>query len=623
MTAPTTNGREPAATTTTEGLTRSAARRRVWQWAPVAFTAFLVVAAYWVGSSTPFRANQLTLWTLLGILALSLTLTWGKAGILSLGQGAFFGIGGYTYGIVAINFVEHTNETLSAVVVAAIVAAVAASFLGYFMFYGEVSGVYVAIITLATSLVLLTFMGATAGPQWRVGEALIGGYNGMVGVPPITVGWPGWFSHVLTMEQMLAATLVLAALFALWCRYFFLRRPFGRALVGLRENEERSRLLGYDTRANKLAIFAVGGALAGFAGAGYAAWAMFIDPTVFGLQQAALVVIWVLVGGRRSLFGAFVGVVLLQWMSSQLGAGAGSLTPIVLGAVLVLVVLALPRGLVPTLIELVQRIFPALVPPPPVLPDPSPSPTPVSSTRPPSSDALVAKNLTKTFGGLIALSNVNLEFLQRGIHCLIGPNGAGKSTLFNLLVGRLRPSSGSVLLGGQDITKRLIHERARLGIGIKLQVPSIYNTLSVAENLWLAAYRHERNTAKADRRVADLLAWLDLRHMAWNEAGTLGHGQQQRLETGMVLATEPRIVLLDEPTAGMTREETSQTAQLVRQLGQFSVVIVVEHDMTFVRQLNAPVTMLHQGAVFVSGTLDELRENERVLDIYLGRTAHA
>lgn len=603
------------------GVVDNPRRRRLWDLGPIMLAVVLALGAYAFGASTPFRANQVTLWTIFGILALSLTLVWGRGGVFSFGQGALFGIGGYTYGVVSINFLDATNETLSAVLAAAVVAAASAAVLGYFMFYGNVGDVYVAIITLATSLVLLTFMGATAGPQWAIGDALLGGYNGVTGIPPITMGIPGGPSYVLGPSQMMAVTLVLATLVALGAHYG-LRRPFGRVLAGLSDNPERLQLLGYDTRVYQLKIFTIGGAIAGLAGAGYAAWGLFINPAVFGLQQAALVVIWVLVGGRHSIVGAFVGAAVLQWLASRLGAGAGSLTPIILGGVLIGIVLLLPRGLIPSIIGGVQRFIPAMRRPPRPLPISRDNISPVD-TGSGRAGVLATHEVSKVFGGLVAVDDVTLRFPEKGVHCLIGPNGAGKSTLFGLLIGRHTPSSGDVLLDGIEITRRRPDQRVRMGLGIKLQVPSIFPSLSVAENVWLAAYSHERDIGQADQQVADLLQWLELRDQAWQEASTLAHGQQQNLEIGVVLATKPEIILLDEPTAGMTRVETTRIVQLIQRIGESATVIVVEHDMTFVRQLDAPTTLLHQGSIFVSGTLEELRDDERVQDVYLGRAPHA
>jgi branched-chain amino acid transport system permease protein len=550
---------------------------------------------------------------------LSLTLVWGQAGIFSFGQAAFFGLGGYAYGAAAINFITHTGETISAVGVAAAIAAAASALLGYFMFYGKLGDVYVAIVTLATTLVLFTFFSSTASPAYHIGSALLGGYNGMTGVPPI--GYRDSFP--LTSQQFLAVTIIFAAAVAIGLR-LLRRSPFGRIVVAMRENEERTQLLGYDVRRYKLVVFTLGGTIAGIAGAGYAAWGQFMNPAVFGLEQAALVVIWVLIGGRRSLFGAFVGAFLIQWLTTSV-ATSGSLTPFILGGVLIAIVLFLPHGLVPTAFDWVGRFLPTPRQPRTSVAPPGTAPVGgVFAGRPAAEEpVLEAHHLRKSFGGVVALRDVTLVFAPKGLHCLIGPNGAGKSTFFNLLAGRFRPSSGRILLGSQEITRRRPDQRARNGIGIKLQIGSIYGELSCFENIWLAAYAAARESAAASERASALLEWLGLQARAGEPAGILSHGEQQWLEIGMVLAAQPSVVLLDEPTAGMSREETARTAELLTTLGQQLSVIVVEHDMEFVRRLDVPVTVFHQGEIFAQGSLSELRRDERILDIYLGRRERA
>ena len=581
----------------------------------------VVAVALFAGVVPEFQALQLTQWILYGLLALSLTFVWGYAGIFSFGQAAFFGIGGYAYGVAAINLVGRTGETFSAVLVAVAAAALTAAILGYFMFYGKVGDVYVAIITLAFTLVLFTFMSSTAGPQYTIGEAPLGGYNGMIGIPPLSYGLPGGSATPLNVTQMLALVASGAVILALGLRVL-LRRPFGRIVAGLRENELRTQLLGYDVRRYKLIVFVIGGAIAGLAGSGYAMWGLIMTPTIFSLQQAALVVIFVLVGGRTSLLGAFVGAFLLQGLSSVLGGSGGNASPVILGLVLIAIVMVLPQGLVPAASAFVQRFVPRLQPEPPQLPVLAASPErfPVGSGKESAQgEVLEAVDLRKAFGGLAAVDGVSLAFEQKGVHCLIGPNGAGKSTFFNLLVGRYRPTSGRVMFSGEEITRREPHERVRRGLGIKLQVASLYKDLPVFENMWLASYAKTRDANAANTRTSDILGWLDLSPRANDLVGELAHGQQQWLEIGMALATEPATILLDEPTAGMTREETTRTAELVTLLGERASVIVVEHDMEFVRQLNVPVTVFHQGKIFAQGSIDELRRDERVLEIYLGR----
>jgi branched-chain amino acid transport system permease protein len=586
------------------------------------------------GMVAPFQAQAWTQWVIYGLLALSFTFVWGHAGIFSFGQTALFGIGGYAYGVVGINLSAQTGETLTALAAAVAVTAVAAAALGYFIFYGNVGDVYVAIITLAVTLVLLTFMSSTADPSYHIGDALLGGYNGMIGVPPLIL--PG--GRLLDPNEMLAVCVALAA-FVAFGIHLLLRRPFGRILAGLRENELRTQLLGYDVRRYKLLAFVTSGAVAGLAGGLFAAWGTFISPNVFSLQQAAQVAIWVLVGGRRSLLGAFVGVAFVQGASDALGGSGGEITPIVLGALLIAVVLLLPEGILPSLYAAGRRILPVL--PARLVRRDSAVPAGGDSddldrsgdtgrtfdglfggeSRPATS--INAVDLTKRFGGVAALDGASLGVEANSVHCLIGPNGAGKSTFFNLLAGRYRPTSGQVLLGEEPITGRRPDERARRGLGIKLQVPSVYLELTVFENVWLAAYATLHHVAHADARARSVLDWLRLTGKAQEPANALSHGEHQWLEIGMVMASDPKVVLLDEPTAGMTREETLRAVSLIHDLARTATVLVVEHDMEFVRRLGAPVTMFHEGRDFTSGSIEELRADDRVLDIYLGRATHA
>lgn len=570
-----------------------------------------------------FRAYDWTLWVIFGLLAASFAFVWGHAGIFSFGQAAFFGVGAYAYGAAGINLSPATGETLTALLLGTLVAGVAAAMLGYFIFYGNVGDVYVAIITLAVTLVLLTVMSSTANPKYRVGEALLGGYNGMAGIPPIMLG----SGIALDTRQMFVFTVVLAAAVALALN-LVRRRPFGRILAGIRENETRTQLLGYDVRRYKLGAFTVGGLVAGLAGALYAAWGMFVNPSVFTLQQAALVAIWVLVGGRNSLLGAFVGVALVQGLSTTLGGSGGTWTPIVLGSVLILVVLLLPGGVVPSVTRAISRFAPRLTP--------HPLPRSVRDTLQEHQsvalrDVLEARSgrstpkplegqgLVKHFGGVKALNGVDLRVDAGSIRALIGPNGAGKSTCFNLLVGRYAPTAGQVRLGDQDVTRLRPDQRAARGLGIKMQVPSYYGDLTVFENLWLASFPALGSVQESNSQAMRVLRWLGMDTRAALGASALSHGEHQWLEIGMVVAGAPSVMLLDEPTAGMTREETHKTVDMIREMSDFTTVVVVEHDMEFLRDLNAPVTMFHQGLVFAEGSVEELRKDERVLDTYLGR----
>ncbi len=261
---------------------------------------------------------ELTIYMIMAILALSLALIWGYGGILCFGQSAFFGLGAYSYAIAMFNIGESTIPLLLAIVLPAAFAAL----LGYFMFYGRISDVYLGVITLTVTLILFNSVNSTAGPEF----------------------------HYLATAALLATYFGLRLLLA---------SRFGRIIVGIRENERRAELLGYDPRAYKLATFTIGGALAGFAGCLFANWGNFVSPTIFGLAQSAQIIIWVIVGGRGTLIGPIVGCIGIQWLNTALGANQPSGSdflpkllanvPLILGIILVAFVLLVPKGLVPTL----------------------------------------------------------------------------------------------------------------------------------------------------------------------------------------------------------------------------------------------------------------------------------
>ncbi|WP_332900358.1 ABC transporter ATP-binding protein [Haladaptatus sp. CMSO5] len=232
---------------------------------------------------------------------------------------------------------------------------------------------------------------------------------------------------------------------------------------------------------------------------------------------------------------------------------------------------------------------------------------------------LETKGLTKRFGGLTAVDDVDCNIPYGEIRCLIGPNGAGKSTFFKMLAGRLQPSNGHIIYQGDDITDLEPHERARRGVSIKFQDVSVYPNLSVRENLRIPVQRyHDGSSIRSE--VEDLVALVRLEGNEDVLVDNLSHGQQQWLEIAMATAIEPQLLLLDEPTAGMTIEETEETGDLIQTLAdQGMTVVVVEHDINFVRQIAEVVTVLHNGQVFAEGTVSEIESNEEVQRIYLGQ----
>ncbi len=233
---------------------------------------------------------------------------------------------------------------------------------------------------------------------------------------------------------------------------------------------------------------------------------------------------------------------------------------------------------------------------------------------------LEAKNVTVRFGGVTAVNNVSLTLREAELRCLIGPNGAGKSTLFKTLTGQLNPTEGHIKLRGQEITGFLPNRIARLGVGIKTQIPNVFSGLTVHENIYVAA-RRGRTPAAAKQMVEKTLARVRLERVAKRIVGQLAHGQRQWVEIATVLAQEPDLILLDEPAAGMTHDEVLRTAELIKEINLAQALVVVEHDMQFIRMIATTVTVFNQGKVLMEDSVEAVLADQRVRDVYIGKAA--
>jgi urea transport system permease protein len=320
----------------------------------VGFAILLGVAIampFMIGRYALLNLNSFMLMT---FLAMGLALLWGFGGILSLGQSAFLGLGGYAYGIIAINLAGTAGQTGFALVGALVCVVLFSFVLSWIIFYGRVRGVYVAIIMLVVTLLIETFLNQTAGPQWTVGAASLGGNNGLgrfsgaiQELPSLSIGF-GDASLVLAgpSRAFYYITLALIVIVYLALRMLVNSR-FGVALTAVREDPDRAETLGYDVRLLQAVAFAIGAALAGLSGVLYVSWGNFITPSVFGVASNILPVIWVAVAGRRSLAAALLGAIALQWGSQTL-ALQGEYALVIQGALLVVAVLLLPEGLIST-----------------------------------------------------------------------------------------------------------------------------------------------------------------------------------------------------------------------------------------------------------------------------------
>ena len=283
---------------------------------------------------------QVTLYVILAILALSLAFIWGYGGILCFGHSVFFGLGAYAYAVSVINIGESSLPFLIAMILPALFAAA----LGYFMFYARISDVYVGVITLTVTLIFYHVVNSTAGPQYQIGEALLGGFNGMPNVPSLNI--PFQPDNTLVPESMftLCAAVLLIVYFGL---HALLRTRFGRVLVAVRENEQRVEFLGYDSRLHKLIAFSIGGAIAGLAGCLFTAWGNFVSPTSFSVVQSAQIIIWLMVGGSGTLLGPVIGAMAMSWLTVKIGTQQLVNANVVLGGILLIFVLLVPKGIAP------------------------------------------------------------------------------------------------------------------------------------------------------------------------------------------------------------------------------------------------------------------------------------
>jgi ABC-type branched-subunit amino acid transport system permease subunit len=327
-------------------------RRHLLRDLPLLAVAFVLVVVVF-----PFFVSQIvlidmTIFAAMATLALSMALVWGYGGILSFGQSAFFGLGGYAYAIGVLNLGESTLPILFGILLPVAFALI----LGYFMFYGRIGDIYLGVITLVVSLILYQLLSSTSGSNYRIGIAPLGGYDGLPALPPIN--FPGNPDLPLdyTDTYRLATGVLIAAYFGL---RLLLTSHFGKTVVAIKENERRMEFLGYDVRARKLVVFAIAAGIAGLAGVLFANWGSFISPNVFSVAFTAQIIMWIMIGGLGTLVGPVIGSIAVQSLVTWLGAQKLADTNIVLGFLFIVFVMFVPKGLVPALRDLSIRLVKA------------------------------------------------------------------------------------------------------------------------------------------------------------------------------------------------------------------------------------------------------------------------
>ena len=550
-----------------------------------------------------FWAYQLGLYALYAAAAVGVGLCWGHAGFLPLGQALFFGLAAYLSGLTFIAFTDLPIVAVLAMPVFAVVSALLAYVIGVLVFRrrGE-SGPYFSMITLALSL--LAFQIATS---WN---SVTGGFNGLKGIP----GLPGLndFSDVYYVS---AALLLIVLAIAGW----LYNAPVGVLWRALAQNERRLQLFGFDTNQLKAFAFGTSGLMAGIGGVIYAPQQGIVTPQAVGFGLSADLVIWTAVGGRGGLLGPVIGTLLVGSLTAQL-RDTLPFWEVLMAGFFIVIVLAFPKG-VAGLAEPLARFLksrrkrPAIAAPRHL------------SHNPPA--RLILNSVGVRAGEVTILDRLSLDFEPTGIFCVIGPNGAGKTSMFNAVSGELATVAGSIDLGDTAVGGLTPHRVTRLGVARKLQIPSVFQGLSIADNLAVAlwsgrATKLQLLDPRLRRWTSPMLEDLQKRYpflaSVERKAAELSHGEQQILELAMALLAEPRVLLLDEPCAGLSPEETAAVIGIVRwaatRLG--GAIIVIEHDMSLVKELAEVVYVLHNGTLLAKGSVAAIQADPAVRAVYVG-----
>ena len=567
-----------------------------------ALVAALAVLPQLVGE---FWAYTLALYFLYAIAAMGIGLCWGQAGILPLGQAMFFGLAAYLSGLSLIHFGD-SWLLLVLLPAAALAPGLLAYGIGLLVFRGRtLTGPFFAMITLA--LTLLAFQIANS---WN---DVTGGFNGLKNIP----GLPG-LSDFTDLYYVSAAALAVCVLGMAWLR----RAPAGVLWRAVAQNEQRVRFCGFAVQNVKAVVFGISGVLAGIGGALYAPQQNLVTPQLCGFILSADLVIWAAVGGRATLYGPVVGAVLIGILTADLRDEI-SWWEVVLAAIFIVVVLYFRQGLMGFVEPRFERLWRR-----PAARDLGGPPRPPG----PADTGFALDDVRVRMGQVRILEGLDLAIDRPGIYCLIGPNGAGKTSCFNAMTGELPVRGGHVRIFGRERTGATADLLSRIGVGRKFQAPSLFPDLTVAENFNIGLWGGRARLAdlvgmRGHRWSSAILGEAQARFPFLAEedrrAGDLSHGQRQILELVMVLIAEPRLILLDEPSAGLSRAETREVIEAIRWVGERldACTVIVEHDMTFVRELADRVFVLHQGRLLASGTVAEIQADERVRAVYVGAAA--
>jgi len=582
-------------------------------WTAVIVLAILLVGLFPVLSDDLYYQNMVILSMVFAIGAVGLNVITGYAGYISLGQGAFIGLGAYTLGICVTDI---GGSPWVWVPVAGVLAGAVAALLGVVAMRAR--GHAFVILTIA-----FLFLLQLLATNW---DELTNGTGGIT--PPLPTwsveyqNWPFYYS--------LMAVLAVSLLMSWWIR----RTKFGMGLISIREDEDKAATVGVSTPTYKILAFAASAVFVGMAGAIYGYYVAFIDPLgMFNILLSVQIILSLLLGGRATLWGPVLGAFIIEWLNetSNNEFGGGNARLLIFGGLLALVVLFLPQGIIPTAnrwierwrtrgkaglagerltgIDLRERAAPAPAAPP-------------AGAKP----LLEVKGLEKRFGGVRAVDGASFAVPEGSITALIGPNGSGKTTVFNLIGGTMAPQAGEVWFDGQRIDRKPPWQRAHLGLGRTFQITRLFREMTVLENVvaplrgfHLGLLGADAVSGREARRAEELLDFVGMRKYRDVRASALSYGQQKLVELAQILMLDPKLIMLDEPAGGINPTLIARIGEMIRELnGRGKTFLIVEHNMPFVLGLCSPVLVLARGQTIASGSADEVQRDPKVLDAYLG-----
>ena len=550
-----------------------------------------------------FSLNVLTRSMIYAMLAITVDLLWGYTGVLTFGQAAFFGIGAYATAMVLTHLGSSPAFFALALVVAILVPLIFGLAVGWLSFYHGSTPLYATVISLVVPIVVTQMV--FSGGVWT------GSSSGLVGYETLPLGLAGYF-------RLTGVCLAIFAVLAI----VFVRSDAGRLLAAVRDNEARVAYLGMNPARLKIALTAVLAGVCGLAGFLFANASGVVAPENTGFVFGTELVVWTALGGRGTIVGPLFGAIGIDYLSANLSGDLPFLWQLIIGGLFVVMIILLPGGLA----SLVTRFLKV-----------GGGETKLSATpmrpfdkRADDASLLSIRKLGKSYGALSVLKGIDLEIRAGELVSLVGPNGAGKTTLMRCLSDGREQVEGEVHILGRNIAGCTPQDIVALGVGRKFQVASIFDSMSIGECLKMARFSHQRpSPARSLAEIAlpaptvEILQLTGMAGMLDKPVSLLSHGQRQALELAMVVALQPRVILLDEPTAGLTKTERMTIGTILKRLTDEMgfAAILVEHDLDFVREISSRIVVLHQGKLVLDGTVEEVVNSETVRTIY-SRGAH-